>query len=87
MPSTNACNAPGDDLRALELASRHKEYILTSGGDIHREDDPRIGAAGIWLPRRVKDSKEFAAALRERNHLLRVGGEDLEAVLPRHLGG
>ena len=83
----NACAAPGEDLQALALAARHGEYILTSGGDIHRDDDPRIGAAGILLPRRVKDGKEFAAALKERAHLLRIGGEDLEEVLPRHLGG
>lgn len=83
----NACAAPGEDLQALELAARHSDYILTSGGDIHRDDDPRIGSAGIWLSRRVKNEKEFAAALKERNHLLRVGGEDLREVHPRHLGG
>lgn len=83
----NACSAPGEDLRALALASRHPEYILTSGGDIHSHTDRRIGQAGVVLERRVKDEKEFAEALKERHHMLRLNGETVSRPAPEHLGG
>jgi len=83
----NACAAPGEDLRALALAERHKDYILTSGGDIHSHEDSRIGAAGIWLTHRVRSSREFADALRSRSHSFRIAKADRMQVLPEHLGG
>lgn len=69
----NACNAPGEDDRAEALAKDHPEWILTSGGDIHKWDDPRIGRAGIFLPHRVKDSREFADALKAGIYRLNKG--------------
>lgn len=44
--------------------------ILTSGGDIHRSDDPRIGSAGIRLPYRVHTEQALANALRQNHHRL-----------------
>ena len=64
----NACNRPGEDRQALALAAQNSSYILTSGGDIHWAEDERIGAAGILLPHRVRDEKEFAEALKRREH-------------------
>lgn len=75
----NTGNKPGEDPQALALA-RTGDYILTSGGDIHWAGDERIGSAGVILPRRVKTSKEFADALKERNHGLLVKGKRLEQV-------
>lgn len=68
----NACDLPGEDRQALALAQTDPRYILTSGGDIHSCEDRRIGAAGIWLPHRVKNEREFAAALKQRTHAFQV---------------
>ena len=80
----NACNSPGEDRQALELA-KTRDFILTSGGDIHESDDPLIGAAGILLPCRVRDGKEFAAALKARNYALMIHGNALEQVTAEDL--
>ncbi len=70
----NACSAPGEDLLALPYA-QNPNYILTSGGDIHHVADSRIGHAGIVLPHRVTNEREFAAALKKRQHHLMVKGQ------------
>ena len=75
----NACNKPGEDVQTLPLLEM-KNYIVTSGGDIHKDTDERIGHAGITLPYRVKTSKEFADALKERKHGLLVKGEIMEKI-------
>lgn len=80
----NACNRPGEDLQALAL-SKQKDYILTSGGDIHCAQDERIGAAGILLPCRVRDEKEFAAALKRREHQFMIGHKAVPRILAEHL--
>lgn len=80
----NACNKPGEDLPALKLA-QEKDYIVISGGDIHRWDDDRLGKAGIALPRRVRNAKEFAEALKNREHRCIVNGNIVSAILPEHL--
>lgn len=80
----NASNAPGEDLPALALA-REKDYIITSGGDIHDACDSRIGAAGVILPHRVRTSREFADALKRRAHGFLVCGEAVSEIEPRHL--
>lgn len=67
----NAGNKPGEDAKALALA-KTGNYILTSGGDVHWEQDAHIGAAGIYLPRRVKNEWEFVQALKEKKHTFRV---------------
>ena len=72
------------DRQALELA-KTRDFILTSGGDIHESDDPLIGAAGILLPCRVRDGKEFAAALKARNYALMIHGNALEQVTAKDL--
>ena len=75
----NACNDPGEDARTLPLLAR-KDYILTSGGDIHSDTEPRLATAGVVLPHRVKTSKEFADALKKRSHGLVVKGRTLRHV-------
>ena len=70
----NACNQPGEDAQALEL-NRERDYILTSGGDIHWAADSRLGTAGIALPYRIHDEKELAAALKRRDHQFLIGGK------------
>ena len=72
----NACNKPGEDPQALALLEQ-KDFIATAGGDIHKDSDERIGHAGVVLPHRVKTSKEFADALKERSHGFLVGGKTL----------
>ena len=73
----NACNDPGEDLPALRLAQT-KDYIITSGGDIHWIEDPELATAGVVLPHRVRTSKEFADALKRRQHKYLVGGKVLD---------
>ena len=72
----NTGNQPGEDARALRMAPR-EDYILTSGGDIHYDRDERIGHAGVLLPQRVKTSKEFADALKRREHGFLIQGKRL----------
>ncbi len=75
----NAFNKPGEDKRALAL-SKQKDYILTSGGDIHNALDVKIGDAGILLPHRVHDEKELVAALKQRSHGFIIQGKDITAI-------
>lgn len=83
----NACNAPGEDLQALPLAERNPRYILTSGGDIHHHADPRIGAAGLWFHRRIRDGKELVEAMKAGDYQFQVGSEKLSRIEAKHLGG
>ena len=80
----NIGNKPGEDRKALELA-RTDDYILTSGGDIHSAVDPRIGSCGIVLPYRVRNEKEFVAALKRRDHSFLIHGQILSSPEPEDL--
>lgn len=80
----NAFDKPGEDKKALEL-SKQKDYILTTGGDIHNAADAKIGFAGILLPYRVHDEKAFVQALQERKHHFTVMGQDVAKIEPHHL--
>lgn len=62
----NAGNHPEGNANAMAIAN--DRLILTSGGDIHRADDPRIGTAGILLPHRTPDAQALTAALRTHAH-------------------
>ena len=83
----NACNDPGENLQALPLAERNPHYILTSGGDIHHCADPRIGAAGLWFHRRIRDGKELVEAMKAGDYQFQVGSEKLSRIEAKHLGG
>ncbi len=76
----NACSAPGEDVQALRKALPRKDWILTSGGDIHDAADRRIGSAGILLPRRVSSGQEFVQALKQRRYRCRVAGRSLSQI-------
>ena len=75
----NACNGPGEDSQALALAKK-KDYIITCGGDIHSIDAPEIGCAGVVLPYRVRTSKEFADALKRRDHKYLVNRKIVDTI-------
>lgn len=75
----NSGNAPGEDPQALRLA-KTGDYIMTCGGDVHAADDDRIGSAGIVLPYRVKNSKDFADALKRRDHKYLVNGKVVSTI-------
>lgn len=81
----NAFDGPGEDLQALELAKRHPEYILTSGGDVHRAQCQQIGAAGLWFPQRVRTGTQLVEALKARNYEYQVRRERLHKVEAKHL--
>lgn len=66
----NASNRPEANTAAQSAA--RPGTIVTSGGDIHRADDPKIGAAGIWLPHRIHDEKALAQALRQSQHRIHM---------------
>lgn len=66
----NAGNHPDSNRAAAEVPG---DFIRTSGGDIHRADDPKIGQAGIRLPHRVQNSTELAQALRKEIFNLQTG--------------
>lgn len=69
----NLGNQRHEDQQALVL-SRERDYILTSGGDIHTAGDPRLGMAGVVFPYRVRNEKEFAQALKRKDHRCLVAG-------------
>lgn len=69
----NAGNQPGEDKTALR-AVEGKGFIFTSGGDIHAVWNDRLGQSGIVLPYRVRDEKEFVAALKRRDHGFLIRG-------------
>ena len=75
----NACNYPNENQLALTL-SQTGDFLLTSGGDIHDCADPRIGRAGIYLPRRVSTEQEFARALKERSCAFQVAGRHVDTL-------
>ena len=81
----NACNTAGEDVQTLPLLEQ-KNFIMTAGGDIHKDDDKRIGSAGVVLPHRVKTSKEFADTLKMRRHGLMVNGKTLYKITAADLG-
>ncbi len=60
----NICNLPGEDKQALELAQQGN-FLMTCGGDIHWDQDPRLGQTGIALPHRIRDEKELVQALKK----------------------
>lgn len=72
----NSGNRPGEDRKAFQLAQTGS-YILTSGGDVHFAEDPKLGQAGILLPHRVRNHWEFAAALKKSNLGWRICGQDI----------
>lgn len=75
----NTCNLPGEDRQALALAETGA-YIRTCGGDIHWDDDPRLGKAGIVLPYRVHDAAELVTALKRGDHQYLVNGIQLPEI-------
>jgi predicted metal-dependent phosphoesterase TrpH len=75
----NVYNKPGEDKKALALSAQ-KDYIVTCGGDIHTAADPNIGSAGILLPCRVHDEKEFVAALKQQKHHFIIQGNVVEQI-------
>lgn len=70
----NAGNLPEENTRALQ-AARERDFILTSGGDNHRADNPILDAAGVAFPYRVRSGEELVAALKRRDHHLIVEGK------------
>lgn len=75
----NICNNPGEDKKALAL-TRGTDYIITSGGDMHWAEDPRLGQSGIVLPYRVHDEKEFAAALKRGDQKFITNGRVVDVI-------
>lgn len=65
----NAGNSPEKNLMAMQLALC-SGLIMTSGSDLHRSDEPRLGIAGISLPYRIQSGKELVEALRRKDHRL-----------------
>lgn len=75
----NAGNPPIKNVMAFQKTGQ-ADWILTSGGDTHWTGNIFPDRAGICLPYRVHDSKELAAALKQRNHQWLVGGQAVDAL-------
>ncbi len=80
----NAWNGPEENPQALALA-KTGDFIYTSGGDTHADWDKMLGAAGIYLPRRVKTTQEFAEVLREKKHGFHVNFRQLTNLTENNL--
>ena len=75
----NAGDLPGEDKKALHLSGK-KDYIITTGGDVHAAGDPKLGKAGIVLPYRIRNERELVAALKKGNHQFIVIGKLLKEI-------
>ena len=80
----NICNNPGADRQALAL-TQEKDFLITSGGDMHWAQDPRLGQSGIVLPYRIRDEKELVAALKRGDQQYIVNGRIVPQILEEHL--
>lgn len=70
----NAC----DEMEVNELARQdaiQMDMIMTSGGDIHRSWDERIGLGGIVFKERIKTNDAFVKALKSRTGRLVIEGK------------
>ena len=71
----NAGNSPDKNVLALRKLGG---LIPFSGGDVHKDDEPRVGKSGIALPYRVHSGTELVSALKRGDHRLIVKGRVLE---------
>ncbi len=69
----NAGNLPNENIQALELAEKI-DSISLCGGDVHAITNCAMGKTGIAFPYRVKDSHQFADALKRREHQFIIDG-------------
>lgn len=70
----NAC----DEMDINELARQDAiqlDMIMTSGGDIHRSWDERIGLAGVVFEERMRTNETFVKALKNRTGRLVIKGK------------
>ena len=59
---------------------------LVDGIEVHNTGNlPGEDSAGILLPYRVRDEKEFVAALKRRDHAFLVGGHTTDRIQPHYL--
>lgn len=71
----NSCNYDEENKKALEYALANNK-IMTSGGDIHNANDPRIGLAGIFTENPVESLDEFVKVLKNGDYSLCIKGEN-----------
>lgn len=70
----NAC----DEMEVNELARQdaiQRDMIMTSGGDIHRSWDERIGLGGIVFKERIQTNEAFVKELKNRTGRLVIEGK------------
>ena len=70
----NYFNRPAENQRAAQFAREH-HLLPTSGGDVHRADDPAIGMAGVALRRPAGSIQELTAAWKAGDYRLIIQGE------------
>lgn len=80
----NAGNDPAKNRMALQKA-QERPCILTSGADTHAAGEARVGRAGIALPYRIRNERELAKALKNRDHQCIIGGRIVSPVTPEDL--
>lgn len=73
----NASNYDPENQQAVQLAKRHS-LLPTSGGDVHRKDEPAIGMAGVALRRSAGSIQELIDAWKARDYCLIVQGKRKE---------
>lgn len=66
----NAGNPQDKNDLAQKLADTFCAFIQTSGSDLHRITEAKLGTAGIILPHRVHTGSELVSALKHREHRL-----------------
>lgn len=73
-------NADNDDLenQQAEEFVRKNGLIPTSGGDVHRADDPAIGMAGVALRQPAASMADILTAWKQKDYRLIIKGELVE---------
>ena len=80
----NAYNTSEENVKALKKC-REKGLIALSGGDIHSGFDDKLNLSGVYLKNRVKNSKEFAEAIKSKDFDLRVLGKRVKNITENDL--
>lgn len=70
----NYFNRGTENQQASQFVKEH-HLLPTSGGDVHRAEDPAIGMAGVALRRPAGSIQELIAAWKARDYCLIIQGE------------
>lgn len=69
----------GEENKEAAVFIEENGLLATSGGDVHRVEEPAVGMAGIALREKVYSGKELVKVLKSGDYRLIVNGEIVKA--------